>query len=173
MPKNIKNNIFCFITISMKIWKISYSRVNTKFLLLSSLEIKIALLLHTSSFNCLFLCFGLILYYIYIYLYILIFLYSDQSILRFSHLSFSGEHSLFAVQNPLFSLSSRLHQRYVKLNRERWRQPSSHTFFVLRVHVLLIAQIYFIRIISPIKPQQYYKCFPRLSYEFSRKDPYH
>ena len=54
----------------MKIGKISYSRVNTKFLLVSSLEVKIALLLHTSSFNCLFLCFGLILYYIYIYIYI-------------------------------------------------------------------------------------------------------
>ena len=106
MPKNIKNNMFCFITISMKIWKISYSRVNTKFLLMSSLEIKIALLLHASSFNCLFLRFGLVWYYIYMYPHILIFLYSDQFILRFSHLSFGGEHSLFAVQNPLFSLSS-------------------------------------------------------------------
>ena len=60
----------------------------------------------------------------------------------------------------------------MKLNRKGWRQPTSHIIFVPRGHILLIAQIHFIRIISPIKPQQYYKCFPCFPNEFSRKDPY-
>ena len=73
------------------------SRVNNKSLQMSSLDIKIALLLHKSSRARLLLCFCSFSWIVCIFL---MFLYSYYFILRFrlSYISFSGGHRPSAIK---------------------------------------------------------------------------
>ena len=117
------------------------SRINNKSLQMSSLEIKIVLLLHESSRACLFLCFCSCSPMLCIFL---MFLYSYYFILRLrlrlSHFPFNIGHKLFAIQNPFFSSPEKDSLRYIKLNWKGWRQPPSYTVIVPRaqtVHIIL------------------------------------
>ena len=117
------------------------SRVNNKSLQMSSLEIKIVLLLHESSRACLFLCFCSFSWIVCIFL---MFLYSYYFFLRLrlrlSHFLFNIGHKLSAIQNPFFSSPDKDSFLHIKLNWQGWRQPQSYTVLVPRaqaVHIIL------------------------------------
>ena len=106
------------------------SRVNKKSLQMSSLEIKIVLLLHESSRACLFLCFCscspiLCTFLMFPYSYYFI----PRLRLRVSHFPFNIGHKLSAIQNPLL---------YIKLNWQGWREPTSYTVIVPRAQTVRI-----------------------------------
>ena len=117
------------------------SRINNKSLQMSSLEIKIVLLLHESSRACLFLCFCscspiLCIFLMFPYSYYFI----PRLRLRVSHFPFNIGHKLSAIQNPLFSSPEKDSLLYIKLNWQGWREPTSYTVIVPRaqtVHIIL------------------------------------
>ena len=111
------------------------SRVNNKSLQMSSLDIKIVLLLHEPHFSCLsssslwspILC--IILMFLYSYYFIL------RLRLRLSHFLFNIGHKLSAIQNPFFSSPEKDSLLHIKLNWQGWRQPQSYT--AQAVHITL------------------------------------